>query len=52
MYISAVRSYTGEYAEDLKDSTGYDGRLGDFTTDTLDSEMVVRDEEHSCGLGD
>ena len=38
--------------EDFMDSTGYGGRLGDFTVDTLGSEMVVNAEENSCGFED
>ncbi len=41
LYVSAIRSYTGEYAGDFTYSIGY-GRLGDFAPD---SEMVVNEDQ-------
>ena len=52
LYISAVRSYTGEYTEDFTDSTRYGGHPGGFTIEALDSEIVVNDEENVYGFVD
>ena len=51
-FLSALRSYTGEYTDEFTDSTGYGGRLGDLAMDMLDLEMVINDEENGCGFED
>ena len=52
LFVCAVHSCTSEVTKDLTDSTGYGGRLGDFSMDMLGLEMVVNDEENGCGFED